>query len=152
MDSRFRGNDGGEAGIRRRESDGGGRRNSGKNRWNFAKNPPQFPPKTRKTPVIPAKAGIHFEEQNCEFTSFFHNGGNDGDLSVKMDSRFRGNDKQKNGGDTESSPLFYLPKSETMHRIYLESCVFAEFAELSPSETGGGADLPIVVAEISLQI
>ena len=37
-----------------------------------AKNPPQFPPKTRKTPVIPAKAGIHFEEQNCEFTLFFH--------------------------------------------------------------------------------
>ncbi len=116
------------------------------------KNPPQFPPKTRKTPVIPAKAGIHFEEQNCEFTSFFHNGGNDGNLSVKMDSRVRGNDKQKKRRGYGILAAFYLPKSETMHRIYLESCVFAEFAELSPSETGGGADLPIVVAEISLQI
>ena len=51
----------------------------------------------RKKPVIPANAGIHFEEQNCEFTSFFHNGGNDGNLSAKMDSRFRGNDSGEGG-------------------------------------------------------
>ncbi len=45
-----------------------------------AEKTPSFPPqkprnsrrKQEKTPVIPAKAGIHFEEQNCEFTSFFH--------------------------------------------------------------------------------
>ena len=106
MDSRFRGNDGGEAGICRRESDGGGGGGIRKKRRNSPqKNPPQFPPKKNrhsrrkqeKTPVIPAKAGIHFEEQNCEFTSFFHNGGNDGNLSAKMDSRFRGNDSGEAG-------------------------------------------------------
>ena len=75
-----------------------------------------------------------------------------GILSVKMDSRVRGNDKQKNGGDMESSPLFYLPKSETMHRIYLESCIFGKIIFIFPSESGGGVYRPAVITEFALQI
>ena len=57
MDSRFRGNDGGEGGNlsgKNQTAAGGGIPQ--KTAEFAAKNPPQFPPKTRKkTPVIPAE-------------------------------------------------------------------------------------------------
>ena len=85
------------------ESDGGGRRNSTKKRRNSAKNPPQFPPKTRKTPrhsrrkqekspVIPAKAGIHYGRLILEFPRVFFvkNGVNAGICRRKWIPAFAG--------------------------------------------------------------
>ena len=72
------------------------------------------------------------------------------DLSVKMDSRVRGND----GGEAEipAAFSFFLPKLKTINRVHLEFAVFGELPEVLPAETGGGADLPIVVAEFGFQI
>ena len=67
-----------------------------------------------------------------------------------MDSRFRGNDGGEAGIPAAFS--FFLPKLKPINRVHLEFAVFGELAEIFPSETGGGADLPIVVAEFGFQI
>ena len=98
MDSRFRGNDGGEAGIRRRKSDGGG----GDSDLHRNGKAAEF---REKNAVIPAKAGIYSGRLILEFREFYakikfgisayffcEKRGECGSLSVKMDSRFRGND------------------------------------------------------------
>ena len=85
-----------------------------------------------------------------------------------MDSRFRGNDggnphilreklilefPQNDQKKAASFPAaFFLPKLKPMNRVYLEYSAVCEIAEISPLESGGRADLPIVVAEFALQI
>ena len=126
MDSRFRGNDGGEAGIRRQESDGGGGdsdlHRNGKS-WKLGKKNLPFrrtPESLREIPIYigmekrrnSAKKRRHSRESGNLFGAinfgvsrilreiqfgifayfFCEKRGECGDLSVKMDSRFRGND------------------------------------------------------------
>ena len=91
-----------------------------------------------------------------------------GNLSVKMDSRFRGNDggnphifreklilefPQNDRKKAASFPAaFFLPKLKPMNRVYLESGGFGKVVCVFPFESGGGADLPIVITEFALQI
>ena len=81
---------------------------------------------------------------------FVKNEVNAGDLSVKMDSRFRGNDGGEAGIPAAFS--FFLPKSETINRVHLEFSVFGEISEIFPSETGGRANRPAVVTQNAFQI
>ena len=79
------------------ESDGG--EIPQKNREIPRKTPRHSRRKTKKPPVIPAKAGIHYRRLILEFPrKFFHKKRRErGELSVKMDSRFRGNDGGEGG-------------------------------------------------------
>ena len=105
MDSRFRGNDSGKAGIRRARI---GRRREAEFHKKTAKfrkkspaipaenkkNPPSFPPKTRKIPRHSRESGNPLWAINFGIPArFFRKKRRErGDLSAKMDSRFRGND------------------------------------------------------------
>ena len=99
MDSRVRGNDGGEAGIRRRESDGGGGRNSEKNGGIRRKKSPAIPPENKKKPPsFPRKRESILRNKTANSPRFSTKKQRErGNLSVKMDSRFRGNDSGKAG-------------------------------------------------------
>ena len=160
MDSRVRGNDGGEAGIRRRKSDGGG----GDSDLHRNANAAEF---CEKNAVIPAKAGtakagIYSGRLILEFREFYgkikfgifarffcKKRGECRDLSAKMDSRVRGND----GGEAEIPAAFsFFSKLKTINRVHLEFSVFGELPEIFPSETGGGADCPAVVTQNAFQI
>ena len=63
-----------------------------------------------------------------------------------------GASKQKKAASFPAAFSFFLPKLKTMNRVYLESSAVREIAEFLPLKTGGGADLPIVVAEFALQV
>ena len=183
MDSRVRGNDGGEAGIRRRKSDSG-RGDSDLHRngksWKLGKRIYHSGERRnlcrrfrfssecerggilRKNAVIPAKAGIHSGRLILEFREFYakikfgisahffcEKRGECGILSVKMDSRFRGND----GGEAEIPAAFsFFSKLKTINRVHLEFAVFGEIPEVFPSETGRRADCPAVITQNAFQI
>ena len=72
-------------------------------------------------------------------------GGNLHRKAMRTDSRVRGNGRF-------SFPAAFCPKLKTMNRVYLESSAIRKIVEVLPLKTGGGADLPIVVAEFALQI
>ena len=99
MDSRFRGNDGGEAGIRRRKSGGGGRRNSEKNGGIRRKKSPVIPPENKKKPPsFPRKRESILRNKTANSPRFSTKKQRErGNLSVKMDSRVRGNDSGEGG-------------------------------------------------------
>ena len=183
MDSRVRGNDGGEAGIRRQESDSGGgdsdlHRNGkswklGKKNLPFRRTPEslrgfRFTSEwksggiLRKNAVIPAKAGIYSGRLILDFREFYgkikfgifarffcKKRGECGSLSVKMDSRFRGND----GGEAGIPAAFsFFSKLKTINRVHLEFAVFGEIPEVFPFETGRRANRPAVITQNAFQI
>ena len=158
MDSRVRGNDGGNPHILReklilefpqndRESTFHSRERGGI---------------LRKNAVIPAKAGIYSGRLILEFREFYgkikfgifarffcKKRGECRDLSVKMDSRFRGND----GGEAEIPAAFsFFSKLKTINRVHLEFAVFGEVVCVFPFETGGGANRPAVITQNAFQI
>ena len=73
-----------------------------------------------------------------------------GILSVKMDSRVRGNDGGEAGIPAAFS--FYLPKLKPINRVHLEFAVFGEVVCVFPSETGRRADCPAVITQNAFQI
>ena len=89
----------GRAGIRRRESDGGGGRNSEKNGGIRRKKSPAIPPENKKKPPsFPRKRESILRNKTANSPRFSTKKRRErGNLSVKMDSRVRGNDSGRAG-------------------------------------------------------
>ena len=159
MDSRFRGNDGGNPHILREKLSLEFPQNDREKVHSIPANAAEF---REKNAVIPAKAGIYSGRLVLEFREFYgeikfgisahffcEKRDVCGGLSVKMDSRVRGND----GGEAGIPAAFsFFSKLKTINRVHLEFAVFGEIPEVFPFETGRRADLPIVVAEFGFQI
>ena len=63
-----------------------------------------------------------------------------------------GASKPKKAASFPAAFSFFLPKLKTINRVHLEFSAIRKIVCIFPAETGGGADLPIVVAEFGFQI